>query len=239
MELLQFAIDFVLHLDRHLAEIARDYGTWTYGLLVLIIFCETGLVFTPFLPCDSLLFAACALAGAGTLNQGLLFGLLTAAAIIGDNSNYWIGRYLGERILHARTARFIKKEHLERTHAFFESYGTKTIIIARFVPIVRTFTPFVAGLGLMTYRRFLPYDIAGGVLWVGSCTFAGFFFGGLQVVKDNFSLVILAIIVISLLPAIVTVIKTRPRTSQAVSVAGEVPRATGDGPSREATESGC
>jgi membrane-associated protein len=239
MELLQFAIDFVLHLDRHLAEIARDYGTWTYGLLVLIIFCETGLVFTPFLPGDSLLFAAGALAGAGTLNQGLLFGLLTAAAIIGDNSNYWIGRYLGERILHARTARFIKKEHLERTHAFFERYGTKTIIIARFVPIVRTFTPFVAGLGRMTYRRFLPYDIAGGVLWVGSCTFAGFFFGGLQVVKDNFSLVILAIIVISLLPAIVTVIKTRPRTSQAVSVAGEVPRATGDGPSREATESGC
>ena len=239
MELLQFAIDFVLHLDRHLAEIARDYGTWTYGLLVLIIFCETGLVFTPFLPGDSLLFAAGALAGAGTLNQGLLFGLLTAAAIIGDNSNYWIGRYLGERILHARTARFIKKEHLERTHAFFERYGTKTIIIARFVPIVRTFTPFVAGLGRMTYRRFLPYDIAGGVLWVGSCTFAGFFFGGLQVVKDNFSLVILAIIVISLLPAIVTVIKTRPRTSQAVSVASEVPRATGDGPSREATESGC
>ncbi len=220
MEFVQLAIDFVLHLDRHLAEIVRDYGTWTYGLLVLIIFCETGLVFTPFLPGDSLLFAAGALAGAGTLSQGLLFALLTAAAILGDNCNYWIGRYLGDRILNARTARLIKKEHIERTHTFFERYGTKTIIIARFVPIVRTFTPFVAGLGRMTYRRFLPYDIAGGLLWVGSCTFAGYFFGGLQVVKDNFSLVILAIIIISLLPAIATFVQARVSTTGATPARG-------------------
>lgn len=222
MELIQFLIDFVLHLDRHLGEIVRDYGTWTYLILFVIIFCETGLVFTPFLPGDSLLFAAGALAGAGVLNIGLLFVLLTTAAIIGDNTNYAIGRFLGTRILHARTARLIKKEHLERTHTFFERYGTKTIIIARFVPIIRTFTPFVAGLGHMTYRRFLPYDIAGGVLWVGSCTFAGYFFGGLEIVKKNFSLVILAIIVISLIPAVVSVVNARLAARRAATARAPV-----------------
>ena len=214
MDFVSWAIDVFVHLDQHLDAVMQQYGTWTYLILVAIIFCETGLVVTPFLPGDSLLFAAGALAGAGSLNVGLLFGLLAAAAIVGDNSNYAIGRFFGTRILHARKARLVKKEHIERTHAFFERYGTKTIIIARFVPIVRTFTPFVAGLGRMTYRRFLPFDIAGGMVWVGACVFSGYFFGGREFVKKNFSLVILAIIAISLLPAVIGFINAKVKGSR-------------------------
>ena len=217
MEWLQFVFDVFMHLDKHLGNVVQDYGLWAYLILFVIIFCETGLVFTPFLPGDSLLFAAGALAGAGSLNVGLLFGLLAAAAIIGDNSNYAIGRFLGSRILQAKSARLVKKKHIERTHAFFERYGTKTIIMARFVPIVRTFTPFVAGLGRMTYRRFLPFDIAGGMLWVGVCVFAGYFFGGLEVVKNNFSLVVLVIILISSMPGVIGYINARLHARAAAS----------------------
>ncbi len=217
MEWLQFVFDVFMHLDKHLGNVVQDYGLWAYLILFVIIFCETGLVFTPFLPGDSLLFAAGALAGAGSLNVGLLFGLLAAAAIIGDNSNYAIGRFLGSRILQAKSARLVKKKHIERTHAFFERYGTKTIIMARFVPIVRTFTPFVAGLGRMTYRRFLPFDIAGGMLWVGVCVFAGYFFGGLEVVKNNFSLVVLVIILISIMPGVIGYINARLHARAAAS----------------------
>jgi membrane-associated protein len=236
MELWHFVTKFVLHLDTSLFELVQDYGTWTYLILFAIIFCETGLVFTPFLPGDSLLFAAGALAGAGYLNQGLLFGLLWAAAVIGDNSNYAVGKFLGSRILGAKKARLIKRQHVERTHAFFERYGTKTIILARFVPIVRTFTPFVAGLGRMTYRRFLPFDVVGGGLWVGACTFAGYFFGAHPFVKKHFSLVVLAIIFISILPGIIAFVRSRfdARTATGEGAATPLPlregAAGGSGP---------
>jgi membrane-associated protein len=223
MDFVHWAIDVFMHLDQHLDAVMQQYGLWTYLILFVIIFCETGLVLTPFLPGDSLLFAAGALAGAGSLNAGLLFGLLAAAAIIGDNSNYAIGRLFGTRILHGRNARLVKKEHIERTHAFFERYGTKTIIIARFVPIIRTFTPFVAGLGRMTYGRFLPFDIAGGMIWVGVCVFAGYFFGGREFVKKNFSLVILAIIAISLLPAVIGFVSAKMKRNTGVGGTGVSP----------------
>ena len=209
MELWHFATKFILHLDTSLFELVQQYGTWTYLILFVIIFCETGLVVTPFLPGDSLLFAAGALAGAGSLNLALLFGLLWCAAVVGDNSNYFTGKFFGTRILEAKKTRRVKKEYIERTHAFFERYGTKTIIMARFVPIVRTFTPFVAGLGRMTYRRFLPFDVAGGALWVGACTFSGYFFGGHPFVKKHFSLVVLAIIFISVLPGVIGYARAR------------------------------
>jgi membrane-associated protein len=202
MDLLSLALDFVLHLDKHLAEFCAAHGAWTYGLLYAIVFAETGFVVTPFLPGDSLLFAAGALAGSGALSITAVFGVLASAAILGDNLNYWVGRLLGRRLV-ARYPRLIKREHLERTHAFFERYGGKTVIMARFVPIVRTFAPFVAGLGAMTYRRFVCYDLFGGLLWVGVCTLAGYWFGGREIVRNNFSLVVLAIIVISVLPAVV------------------------------------
>ncbi len=208
MEMLQFLIDVFVHLDRHLDGVIQDYGAWTYPILFVIIFAETGFVFTPFLPGDSLLFAAGALAARHLLNVGLVFVLLGGAAILGDTANYWIGKYLGDYILR-RHSRWIRKEHLDRTHAFFEKYGGKTIIIARFVPIVRTFAPFVAGLGAMTYSKFLAYNVIGGIGWVVICLGAGYFFGNFQVVKDHFSLVILAIILISIMPAIWGYISTR------------------------------
>jgi membrane-associated protein len=194
-------IDIVLHLNRHLEGLVADYGFWVYGILFLIVFCETGLVVTPFLPGDSLLFAAGALAATGGLNLGLVMGLLLIAAVLGDTVNYWIGRTTGEGLQH-RFPRVVRKEYLDRTHAFFEKYGGKTIIIARFVPIVRTFAPFVAGAGEMSYRRFMAYNVIGGVAWVGLCTLGGYFFGNLGFVKRNFSVVILAIIVVSILPAV-------------------------------------
>jgi membrane-associated protein len=201
-----FALDLFLHLDKHLAEIIATYGTWTYGLLFLVIFMETGFVVTPFLPGDSLLFAAGTFAALGSLNISYVAGLLMAAAILGDTANYWIGHHLGERAYHSR---WIKKEYLDRTHAFFEKHGGKTIFLARFVPIVRTFAPFVAGVGRMSYGYFLSYNVFGGIVWVSLFTFAGYFFGNIPVIKHNFSFVILAIILISVLPMVIEVWRNR------------------------------
>jgi membrane-associated protein len=201
-----FALDLFLHLDKHLAEIIATYGTWTYGLLFLVIFMETGFVVTPFLPGDSLLFAAGTFAALGSLNVFYVAGLLMAAAILGDTVNYWIGHHLGERAYHSR---WIKKEYLDRTHAFFEKHGGKTIFLARFVPIVRTFAPFVAGVGRMSYGYFLSYNVFGGIVWVSLFTFAGYFFGNIPVIKHNFSFVILAIILISVLPMVIEVWRNR------------------------------
>lgn len=219
-ELFRLALDLFIHLDKHLAEAVQHYGLWTYALLTLIIFCETGLVFTPFLPGDSLLFAAGALTVTTELNIFVLFALLTVAAIIGDSLNYWVGKRFGEFLIR-RHSRWLKPEHLDKTHAFFEKYGPKTIVIARFVPIVRTFAPFVAGMGAMSYGRFFYYNVFGGVLWVGLCLAAGYFFGNLPIVKENFSLVVLAIVVISILPAIWGFVSARASSNAARPNAAE------------------
>jgi membrane-associated protein len=199
MDLVKQLVDVFLHLDRHLAEVTRDYGAWTNALLFAIVFCETGLVVTPFLPGDSLLFTAGALASLGTLNVWLLFLLLSLAAILGDTVNYWIGKRIGPRAFDG-TVRFLKQEHLRKTEAFYEKHGKKTIILARFVPIIRTFAPFVAGVGSMRYGVFLSYNVIGGIAWVAICVFSGYFFGNIPIVKKNFSLVILAIVVLSTVP---------------------------------------
>lgn len=208
MEFLQQAVEVFLHLDRHLTEITSQYGTWTYAILFLIIFAETGLVVTPFLPGDSLLFAAGAIAALGGLDVRVLVLLLVVAAILGDTVNYWIGARIGRRAFRG-DIRFIKQEYLLRTEHFYEKHGGKTIILARFVPIIRTFAPFVAGVGIMEYRRFLLFNVVGGVVWVTLFTLAGYFFGNLPVVKQNFSLVVLAIIVLSVLPIVIEVVKAR------------------------------
>lgn len=209
MDLVHWFVDFFLHLDRHLAEVIQAYGTWTYALLFAIVFLETGLVVTPLLPGDSLLFAAGSFAALGALDVSVLFVLLSAAAVLGDTLNYAIGHYLGPKVFHYERSRFFNPDHLRKTHEFYEKYGGKTIIIARFVPIVRTFAPFVAGIGAMSYLRFLAYNVIGGVLWVAVCLFSGFFFGNLPFVKKNFSLVILVIIVLSVLPPIVEYLRHR------------------------------
>jgi len=209
MEFIGKLIDIFLHLDQHLNEVIGQYGTWTYLILFLIIFCETGLVVTPILPGDSLLFAAGTFAALGSLNVFWVFVLLTIAAIAGDTLNYWVGHWIGPKIFHRENVRFLNKKHLERTHGFYEKYGGKTIIIARFIPIVRTFAPFVAGIGRMSYWKFIAYNVIGGVAWVGICVFAGYFFGNLEIVKKNFSLVIIAILVISVLPMVVEYIRHR------------------------------
>ncbi|HKY33754.1 MAG TPA: DedA family protein [Candidatus Polarisedimenticolia bacterium] len=209
MDWIRWAIDLFLHLDRHLTELVSQYGAWTYVILFLIVFCETGLVVTPFLPGDSLLFAAGALAGTGAFDVRLLIVLLTAAAILGDTVNYQIGHRIGPRVFTQGHSRWFRKEHLDRTHRFFETYGGKTIVIARFVPIVRTFAPFVAGVGSMTYSRFLAYNVIGGIVWVVSFVLAGYWFGSREIVKKNFSLVIVAIVVLSLLPAVVEYLRAR------------------------------
>ena len=210
MGILKSLLDFVLHLDKHLSPIIHEYGAWTYLLLFAIVFCETGLVVTPFLPGDSLLFAAGAFAANGSLSVWVLAGSLIAAAILGDTANYWIGHFLGHRLLNARR-RIIKPEHVAYTHEFFEKYGGKTVIIARFVPIVRTFAPFVAGLGSMSYGRFMSYNVVGGTAWVLLCTFAGYWFGNLPFVQKNFSLVVLMIIFLSLLPGVWEIWQARKR----------------------------
>jgi membrane-associated protein len=209
MELIKQLLDLVLHLDQHLVELVNQYQSWTYGILALIIFCETGLVVTPFLPGDSLLFAVGALASKGQLNVSLVVVLLTLAAIIGDSVNYWIGRTIGPRIFASENSRWFNRRHLERTHAFYEKYGGKTLIFARFMPIVRTFAPFVAGIGRMTYPKFLAYSISGGILWISLLTYAGYFFGEIPIVKRNFSLVIVAVLVISVMPAVIEIIRAR------------------------------
>ena len=207
MELITQFIDIFIHLDKHLSSIIQSYGTWTYGLLFLIIFCETGLVVTPILPGDSLLFAAGSFAAIGSLDPLWLFGLLTAAGILGDTVNYSIGHYVGPKVFHYEDTRFFKREYLERTHAFYEKHGGKTIIIARFMPIIRTFAPFVAGVGAMTYRRFIVYNVSGAVLWVGVFVFGGYVFGNIPAVKRNFTLVIMVIIFLSILPGIIEVLR--------------------------------
>ena len=199
MEQIKFLIDLFLHLDEYMLDIIRQYGTWTYAILFLVIFMETGFVVTPFLPGDSLLFAAGSFAALGDLNVLVLIGLLIIAAIGGDTVNYWIGHYMGDR---AYNVKWIKKEYLDRTHAFFEKHGGKTIFLARFVPIVRTFAPFVAGMGHMSYGYFFSYNVFGGIVWVVTFTLLGYFFGNLEFVKKNFELVIFAIIFISVLPAV-------------------------------------
>lgn len=209
MESLYWFVDFFLHLDRHLAEIIATYGTHTYVLLFLIVFCETGLVVTPILPGDSLLFAAGAFAAQGSLDPWWLFWLLTLAAILGDTANYAIGHYLGPKVFHYPRSRFFNPEHLRRTHAFYEKHGGKTIIIARFVPIVRTFAPFVAGIGAMSYARFLAYNITGALLWVGSCVAGGYFFGNIPLVRENFGVVIIGIVLLSLAPGVLGVLRQR------------------------------
>jgi membrane-associated protein len=199
MEQIRFLIDLFLHLDEHLANIINQYGVWTYAILFLIIFMETGFVVTPFLPGDSLLFAAGSLAPISNMNVWLLIVLLIIAAIAGDTVNYWIGHYLGER---AYNIKWIKREYLDRTHAFFQKHGGKTIFLARFVPIVRTFAPFVAGMGKMSYGYFFSYNVFGGIVWVLLFTLLGYFFGNIPFVKANFELVIIAIILISVIPAV-------------------------------------
>jgi membrane-associated protein len=202
-ELLTWAIDVILHLDKHLDMIIRTYGLWTHLLLFLIIFCETGLVVAPILPGDSLLFAAGTFAALGSLNLTGIIVSLSVAAVAGDTVNYWIGHLVGPKVFTQKRSRFFKKEYLDRTHQFYEKYGGKTIIIARFVPIIRTFAPFVAGIGSMTYVRFLVYNVVGGVGWIMILVLAGYFFGNVPIVRRNFSLVILAIIIISILPGVI------------------------------------
>jgi membrane-associated protein len=208
MDLLPRIIDLFLHLDHHLGQLISQYGTWTHLILFLIVFCETGLVITPFLPGDSLLFAAGTFAALGALDLWLVVLLLIVAAIAGDTVNYWIGAYVGPRAF-SGDIRFLRKEYLDRTHAFYEKHGGKTIIMARFVPIIRTFAPFVAGVGAMSYPRFILYNVVGAVLWVGLFVLGGYFFGNIAVVRENFTLVILAIITLSVLPIVVEAMRAR------------------------------
>jgi len=213
MEFVKSVIDFILHLDTHLNALIQQYGFWTYILLWVVIFLETGLVVTPFLPGDSLLFAAGTFAASGSLNVVVLFVALSLAAVLGDTVNYWIGKIIGPKVFTKDESRFFKKEYLERTHNFYEKYGPETIIIARFVPIIRTFAPFVAGIGRMSYGKFLSYNVIGGIGWVAVFVFGGFFFGNIPFVRKNFSLVVIAIILISLVPAVVEFVKHRRAAS--------------------------
>ncbi len=201
--------DFVMHLDKNLTQLAQDYGFWTYLILFLVVFCETGLVITPFLPGDSMIFVVGALAAGGELNFPVIIAVLIAAAILGDTCNYHIGKFIGPAIFKKDDVRFLKKEYLIKTHNFYEKHGGKTIIIARFIPIIRTFAPFVAGMGSMSYAKFISYNVIGGISWVALFSFGGFFFGNIPIVENNFSLVILAIILISLVPGVVTYLKER------------------------------
>lgn len=211
MDTFAYMIDAFLHLDKYLGTVINQYGVETYILLFLIIFLETGLVITPFLPGDSLIFAAGAFAAMGMLNIYALIGILIAAAILGDTSNYEIGRLLGNKMV--KSGKFIKQEHLDKTHKFYEKYGGKTIIIARFMPIVRTLAPFVAGIGKMNYKHFISYNAIGGVIWVVLVSLCGYFFGNIPVVKDNFSLVVIAIVLISIMPAVIEVLRSRMKKS--------------------------
>jgi len=208
MEVIRFLIDFILHMDVHLNEIISNYGTWTYGILAGVIFMETGFVVTPFLPGDSLLFAAGTFASLGSLNPFLLFGLLATAAILGDTVNYHIGQYIGERAFSGEI-KFLKQEYLEKTQQFYDKHGGKAIILARFVPIIRTFAPFVAGIGTMKYRKFISYNVVGGIIWVALFISMGYFFGNIPFVQKNFEFVIFAIIGISFIPPIYEFFKAR------------------------------
>ncbi|MDA8110101.1 MAG: DedA family protein [Betaproteobacteria bacterium] len=209
MEILLALWEFAAHLDRHLTEFLAQHGGWAYALLFAIVFCETGLVVTPFLPGDSLLFVVGTLAATGGLDLPGSIALLVSAALCGDNVNYWVGRGLGPRVFHFPQSRWFNRRALERTHAFYERHGGKTVVIARFLPIVRTFAPFVAGVGTMRYLRFLAFSVAGALLWVGSLTFAGYYFGNIPVVKQNLSVAILAVVTLSVLPVFVAYLRHR------------------------------
>lgn len=209
MEFLAAFIDFFLHLDRHLSVIIQDYGVWTYAILFLIIFCETGLVVTPILPGDSLLFAVGSFAAIGALDVSIVLLTLTVAAILGDTVNYAVGHFMGPKVFLKKDSRIFRKEYLDKTHRFYERYGGKTIIFARFVPIVRTFAPFVAGVGSMSYSRFIAFNIVGGVAWIAAFILAGYFFGAIPMVKKNFTLVIFAIIFLSILPGVIEYLRHR------------------------------
>ena len=209
MDLLALILDFILHVDVHLQSLMNNYGLWVYAILFLIIFCETGLVVTPFLPGDSLLFAAGALTVGTALDVNLLAGALIVAAVLGNITNYTIGHFFGERLFQNPNSRVFRRDHLDKTHAFFAKHGGKTIIMTRFLPIVRTFAPFVAGMGSMTYKRFMAFNFIGGFLWVVSFVYAGHFFGNLPVVRKNFTMLIIGIIVISLLPLLIEGIRHR------------------------------
>jgi membrane-associated protein len=220
MELITYLIDLFLHLDEHLSAVIEAYGVWTYVLLFAIIFMETGLVITPFLPGDSLLFAAGTFAGMGSLNIWVLLISLSVAAILGDTVNYWIGHYIGPKAFSGEI-RFLKKEYLDRTHAFYEKHGGKTIILARFIPIIRTFAPFVAGIGAMTYGHFITYNIVGGIAWVAIFTLGGYFFGSMPFVQENFTYVVLAIILISVMPGVIEFLRERAKNSSEAKAAAE------------------
>ncbi len=220
MEVIKFLIDFILHMDVHLNEIISNYGAWTYGILFFVIFLETGFVVTPFLPGDSLLFAAGTFAALGSLNPLYLFLLLTVAAVLGDTVNYSIGKYIGPRAF-SGDIKFLKQEHLDKTQEFYEKHGGKAIILARFIPIIRTFAPFVAGIGTMKYRKFIAYNVIGGIAWVAVFTFLGYFFGNIEFVKKNFELVIFAIIFISFIPPVLEVLKARKEGKEAAQKEAE------------------
>ena len=213
MEFLAGFVDVVLHLDRHLAWLVANYGAWIYAILFTIVFCETGLVVAPFLPGDSLLFVAGTLAAAGNMYVHGLFATLAAASFLGDNTNYWIGRYIGPRVFTRESSRFLNPAHLARTQRFYDRYGAKTIFFARFVPIVRTFAPFVAGIGHMRYGRFLFYSFSGSIAWVGSLTYAGYYFGNIPIVKQNLTLAIVGIILLSITPGIIEYLRHRARSA--------------------------
>lgn len=202
MEIIAWLWDFAVHLDAHLATIVADYGAWIYALLFLIVFCETGLVVTPFLPGDSLLFVVGALAAVGDMNLGLVMLVLVSAALCGDNVNYLAGRWFGPKVFRAQEARWLNHKHLERAQAFYERHGGKTIVIARFVPIMRTFAPFIAGIGRMYYPRYIAFCVGGALLWVGSLCVAGYFFGNIPFVRQNLTAVIMGIIVLSVMPVV-------------------------------------
>lgn len=209
MDLLATFIDLVLHLDRHLIELISTHGAWVYAILFLVIFCETGLVVTPFLPGDSLLFVSGAIAATGAMAPELLVVLLVAASFLGDNTNYWIGRLAGPRIFKSKTSRLLNRDYLDKTHHFYQKHGGKAIILARFFPIIRTFAPFVAGMGHMDYRRFLAFSLGGSIAWVGSFVLGGYFFGNIPFIKQNLTLVMLAIILVSVLPGIIGYLRHR------------------------------
>lgn len=216
MEIINFLIDFILHLDQHLNQIIQTYGLWTYLILFTIIFLETGLVVTPFLPGDSLLFAAGTFAALGSLNVWILWAVCFIAAVLGDTVNYWIGHTIGPRAFE-QDIRFLKKEYLQRTQRFYEKHGGKTIVLARFVPIVRTFAPFVAGVGTMEYKRFITYNIFGGFIWTGIFIWLGYFFGNIPFVQENFELVIVAIILVSVVPMAVEYVRSKARKDEHTS----------------------
>lgn len=217
MNFIIYFVDFFIHLDKYLPLIIQSFGIWAYVLLFLVIFCETGLVVTPVLPGDSLLFALGAFAAQGALNIEILLISLCLAAVAGDTVNYSIGNFLGSKVFHYQDSRFFKKEYLLRTHQFYEKHGGKTIIIARFIPIIRTFAPFVAGIGTMKYPKFITYNVVGGVAWVCLFLLAGYFFGGIPAVKNNFTLVIMAIIIISVMPGVFEYWRQRREASRAKS----------------------